>query len=79
MPSRSHDERYQALVRLLVDARIAEGVTQVELAQRLGKPQSWVSKGERGERRIDMAEFCDIAEALGRPAWHLLKDADKKS
>lgn len=65
MPSSTFSETYPALMRTLVSARLAMEVTQVTLAERRGKPQSYVSKYERGERRIDVVEFCDIAEALG--------------
>ncbi|MFN9438264.1 MAG: helix-turn-helix domain-containing protein [Brevundimonas sp.] len=52
--------------------RKAADVTQVELAERLGKPQSFVSKVERGERRLDVIEFCQVAEALGRDPAEML-------
>jgi hypothetical protein len=42
------------------------GSSQRELADRLGKPQSFVAKVERGERRIDVIEFIAIAKAIGR-------------
>ncbi|HZL58909.1 MAG TPA: helix-turn-helix transcriptional regulator [Stellaceae bacterium] len=41
------------------------GVTQQELAKRLGKPQSFVSSYENGQRRIDLLEFLRITDALG--------------
>ena len=41
------------------------GVTQVELGARLGNTQTFVSKFERGERRLDVTEFVDVCEALG--------------
>jgi len=60
---------YEVVVTSLVEARLAAGVTQVELAARLSKPQSFISKIERRERRIDVLEFCAVARALGvRPA-----------
>jgi len=40
------------------------GLTQVGLAQRLGRPQSFVSKYERGERKLDLIEFCEVCRAL---------------
>jgi transcriptional regulator with XRE-family HTH domain len=49
----------------LVEARNRAGITQQELAHRLGKPQSFVSKYERQERRIDVPEFIAIAQAMG--------------
>lgn len=53
--------------------RKAAGITQVELAEWLGKPQSFVSKVERGERRLDVIEFCQVAEALGHNPAKLLQ------
>jgi transcriptional regulator with XRE-family HTH domain len=63
---------YSAFVRGLVDARTTAGITQVELARRLSKPQSFVSKVERGERRLDVLEFCAIARAIGTEPDRLL-------
>lgn len=60
------------LQSLLVEARKANGLTQAELAEALGKPQSFVAKYENGERRIDVVEFVDIAAALGIPTADLL-------
>lgn len=59
--------RYQTLKMLLIDARRNAGLTQAGLAGRLSRPQSFVSKYERGERRLDVVEFIEIAEALGIP------------
>lgn len=60
-----HDPRYAEFRALLVAAREDAGLTQTSLAARLGKPQSYVSKYERGERRLDVVETTDIARALG--------------
>ena len=49
---------------LLADARQRLGVTQNELASRLGKPQSFISKYESGDRRLTVAELIRIAAAL---------------
>lgn len=48
-------------------------MTQLEIANRIGKPQSYVSKYESGERRLDVVEFCSIARALGRKPTELLE------
>ena len=45
--------------------RIEKGLTQVDLAARLGLPQSYVSKYETGERRVDFVETSLICDALG--------------
>jgi transcriptional regulator with XRE-family HTH domain len=57
-------KRYERLCLLLVEARRSAGVSQAELAAKLRRPQSFVSKYERGERRLDVIEFLEIAEAL---------------
>ncbi|WP_337186557.1 helix-turn-helix transcriptional regulator [Phenylobacterium sp.] len=65
MTSNLNDPAYRTFVARLAALRTASGVTQSELAARLGRPQSYVSKIERHERRIDPAEFWRIARALG--------------
>jgi transcriptional regulator with XRE-family HTH domain len=56
---------YKRFRDLLIAARKEAHVTQVELAARLRRPQSFVSKYERGERRVDVVEFGEIAKVLG--------------
>ncbi len=60
-----HSPRYKAFLRLLRGARKQAGVTQEELAARLGETQSFVSKCERGERRLDLVEVWAFCEELG--------------
>jgi len=55
---------YKHLRALLVQARQIAGFTQRELAVKLGRPQSYISKYECGERRIDLVEFLEIACVL---------------
>jgi hypothetical protein len=62
------------LRKLLLMRRTDHGVTQNELAKRLGKPQSFVAKYEGGERRLSVIEFIDIAEALQIPPSDLLDE-----
>lgn len=45
--------------------RIAADLTQAQLAARLDRPQSFVAKYEGGERRLDVIEFMEVAEAIG--------------
>jgi transcriptional regulator with XRE-family HTH domain len=52
-------------LRLLTEARKSAGVTQLGLSERLSRPQSFVSKYERGERRLDVVEFVEVAQAMG--------------
>lgn len=77
MPSSVFTQRHQEFIQFLVETRKAAGVTQVQLAERLGRPQSFVSKVERGERRLDVIEFCQVAEALGNDPATLLKEFSK--
>jgi transcriptional regulator with XRE-family HTH domain len=56
---------YRRLRDWLVTGRHAQSLTQVQLAEKLGRPQSFVSKYERGERRLDFVEVFEIAEVLG--------------
>ena len=60
-----HTERHRKLRELLVAQRKAAGLTQTVLAQRLGKPPSYVAKYELGERRLDVLEYLDIAAEIG--------------
>ncbi len=73
MPKSVFSDRYRAFVRHLIDARRAAGLTQVELARRLGKPQSFVSKAENCERRLDFVEFVEVARAIGADELDLAK------
>jgi transcriptional regulator with XRE-family HTH domain len=54
-----------AFRKLLKELRMAKNFSQVELAARLGMPQSYVSKYETGERRLDFVETVLLCEALG--------------
>lgn len=67
VPRPLHDRDYGVLVQLLRDVRVERGLTQVELAERLGVDQSLVSKVERRERRLDVAELRRVCVALGVP------------
>lgn len=56
---------YDALTALMVELRTEAGLTQEELASRMGRHFTWVSKVERGTRRLDVVELCEMADALG--------------
>lgn len=64
MPNPIHQSNYTLFREMLTNIRLEKGLLQSELAERLGKPQSFISKYERGERRLDFAEFVEITEAL---------------
>lgn len=60
-----HSREYAVFVRVLRGTRERLGVTQVELAERLSVTQVFVSKCERGERRLDIVELRRWCAALG--------------
>lgn len=64
MPRSVFTDAYAAFRDTLVAVRKDAGVTQIELAERLGKPQQFVSKYERGDRRVDLIEFVAVCRAL---------------
>lgn len=59
-----YSAEYQQLCALLRQLRLDAGLTQVQVAERLGVPQSFVSKYESGERRLDFIEVRHVAEAI---------------
>lgn len=65
MARSTHHQEYQAFLGLLRDLRVDAGVTQIMLAKKLGNTQTFISKIERGERRLDVVEFVEMCEALG--------------
>lgn len=63
---------YRHMIDLLVAARKDAGLTQAEIGARLGQRQTFVSKYELGERRLDVAEFVAVCDALGINAKEIL-------
>lgn len=59
-----HNGSYQAAQMLLIQLRKNSGLTQAELAESIGVDQSFISKIERGERRLDIVEFVFYCSAL---------------
>ncbi|WP_093236417.1 helix-turn-helix transcriptional regulator [Sinorhizobium sp. NFACC03] len=57
--------RHRALIALLIAKREAAGLTQSELAAKLGEYQSFVARLESGQRRVDVVEFLELAGLLG--------------
>ena len=52
--------------------RVERGLTQVQMAESMGKPQSFISKVESGERSLHVSELFAYAEALGMDAQELV-------
>jgi transcriptional regulator with XRE-family HTH domain len=62
-----HSTRYQEFLKRLRQARRDAGLTQVQVASALRRPQSFVSKCESGERRVDVIELADFAKFYRKP------------
>mgnify|MGYP004713417323 CR=1 FL=1 len=71
MSASTHKPHYALLTTLLKEARRKSQLTQTEVASKLGVPQAYISKVERGERRLDVVELVAYCEALNYPveAW----------
>ena len=70
---RSNQALHQRFQKQLFELRRKSGITQAELARRLARPQSFISKVELGERRLDVVEFIEFIEALGEDPQEQLK------
>jgi transcriptional regulator with XRE-family HTH domain len=58
-------KRHKILIALLIERRRAVGLTQAQLADRLGKSQSFIARLESGQRRVYVVELLELAEVLG--------------
>lgn len=74
MPTSLYHPRYDTLRAALVAARKGAGLTQVEMAARLGVGQSYVSKLERGDSYVELFAFVDWCKACGQPPSKLLDE-----
>ena len=68
-----HSARYRQFQKRLKDARQAAGLTQIEAARALRQHQSYVSKCESGERRVDVVELEAFAKLYRRPLSFFLR------
>ena len=65
MPKTLRSPRHKALTAFLIERRKKAGLTQVEVAEKLGRYQSFIASVESGQRRIDVVELLDFAAAIG--------------
>ena len=65
--------KYEVFRSLLTQHRRSQSITQTQLARLLGRPQSFISKYENGERRLDVIEFLEITEALNIDPCEIIK------
>lgn len=73
-----HSREYQSFLEVLRALREEVGLTQVELAKKLRQPQSFVSKCETGERRLDVLELRRWCLALGADWVDVIHKVEKK-
>lgn len=73
----THTDLYRRLVAALIKARKDAGLTQTEVARRIGQRQTFVSKYELGERRLDVAEYIEISRAIGADPYGLMREAER--
>jgi transcriptional regulator with XRE-family HTH domain len=71
-----YERSYAAFTELLKEERRKAGLTQAMLAKKLRRPQSYVSKYERGDRRLDVIEFLEIARAIKFDPSEILQRLD---
>ncbi|MDX0427374.1 helix-turn-helix domain-containing protein [Sinorhizobium medicae] len=72
-------KRQESLVVLLKNKRESAGLTQSDVAKKLGEHQSFVARIESGQRRIDVVEYLTIAEAIGFDAAEALNELISQS
>ena len=68
-----HVDEYNRFKKRLKEARLQVGLTQVQVAKKLGLPQSYVSKIESGERRVDAVELERLAKIYSKSVNYFLK------
>lgn len=74
-----YQARYARLIESLIVARKKLGLTQSEVAQRLGKPQSYIAKIEGKDRKLDVVEFVELCHAIHQEPSMLIRILEKDS
>ncbi|MFA1018627.1 helix-turn-helix domain-containing protein [Enterobacter sp. SAT-E-asb] len=69
-----YSDEYQRVINALKKARKEKGITQAQLAEDLGKPQSFIAKVENGVRRLDVVEFVRLATLVGLDTEKVIRD-----
>lgn len=68
-----HNDRYQVLITELIKVRKNSGLTQQQVADKLTKPQSYIAKIEKCERKLDVLEFVDLCGVIGADRAEVLE------
>ncbi|PBB52133.1 MULTISPECIES: helix-turn-helix transcriptional regulator [Mesorhizobium] len=72
MPKSLRSPRHKRFLDQLISLRKAKDLTQTQVAEKLGRPQSFVAKYEGGERRLDVIEFLDVTAVLDADPCEIL-------
>jgi transcriptional regulator with XRE-family HTH domain len=78
MSKSKFSSEYSHFLSLLRSAREGRGITQAALAKSLDRDQTYVSKCESGERRVDVVELSHFCKALGIPLYKFIKELEQK-
>lgn len=73
-----HTDAHKVMLELLVQMRLSAGLRQQDLASQLGVPQSFISKYETGERRLDLIELRAICQALDFPVLNFIQSLENR-
>ena len=71
--------QYEQFRALMIKVRKRKRLPQWELAQRIGRSQSYVAKYESGKRRLDVVEFIEVAKALHIEPWKIIRRLTKEN
>jgi transcriptional regulator with XRE-family HTH domain len=78
MPKSLFSREYKRFYALLLAERKAAGLSQAQVAAKLQRPQSFVSKYEQGEPRLDVIEFLHIATAIGFDPLNFIRQLQRR-
>ena len=73
MTNNIYSDEYKNITEKLRKARIEDGFTQEQVAKKIGKPQSYISKSESGERRLDVTELKKFAKLYKKSINYFIK------
>ncbi len=76
MKNSIYRENYQQFLTVLKKTRVERQLNQSQVAENLNKPQSYISKCESGERRVDVVELKEICFAMGLSLTEFIKKLD---
>src|SRR5262245_43563634 len=71
-----HSACHKTLINLLKAERQRAGIRQAVLAKQMKKQQNWISRLEKGDRRVDVCQFFQLADLIGFDRWEVLRAVD---